>query len=161
MKSQIKMIIGLGNPGKNYENTYHNAGFSFLDYLNRAPGTWHLASGKILKSDQFMNESGAFVKKALEKRGVKPENLLVVHDDSDIELGKYKLAFDRGAAGHHGIESIVKTLGTQKFWRLRIGIRNPKNKKGAEDFVLRKMGSGEKDVIRLVFEKVIGSLIDK
>ena len=116
---KFKLIIGLGNPSTGsgrvpdkYENTYHNVGHLFVDFL-----------GKGTKSDVFMNQSGKFVKEALKKHKIKPENLLVVHDDSDIELGCYKLSFGRNSAGHRGVQNIIDQLKTKNFWRLRIGIR--------------------------------------
>src|SRR3989344_4086907 len=121
-KPIFKLIIGLGNPDSKYKNTYHNVGHLFIEYLNNYPLT---PNPYTLKSDVYMKESGKFVKKAMKKDGIKPEALLVAHDDSDIEIGNYKLSFDRGPAGHHGIESIINALGTKKFWRLRIGIRPP------------------------------------
>ncbi len=148
MSFSPKLIIGLGNPDKKYENTYHNVGHLFVDYL----------AGEALKSDEFMNESGKYVAKAVKKFGVKPEELLVVHDDSDIEIGKYKLTPPgHGSAGHHGIESIEQHLKTNNFWRLRIGIR-PKQKEGEErmkalDFVLKKISLENKKILETVFEE--------
>ena len=117
---KIKLVIGLGNPDSRYENTYHNVGFLFVDGLRKSN---ELPKSQILKSDAYMNLSGSFVARELKKRGLKPDELLVVHDDSDINLDKYKFSFGRGAAGHHGIESVIKALGTKNFWRLRLGIR--------------------------------------
>ena len=79
-KQEIKLVIGLGNPDKKYDQTYHNVGHMMIDEL-----------GKGIKSDVFMNQSGRFTKEAMKKKNFKPENLLVIHDDSDIYLGKYKL----------------------------------------------------------------------
>lgn len=142
---KIKMIIGLGNPDKKYEDTYHNVGFLFIDYL-----------GKGIKSDVYMNESGKFVSKELKKSGAKPDELLVVHDDSDLTVGNYKLQFGRGAAGHHGVESIQTTIKTNDFWRLRIGIRpiNEETRQKAEKFVLKKISVEDKKILERVFENV-------
>lgn len=139
-----KLIIGLGNPGKKYENTYHNVGFLAIDYLaenhpiSNFPACADLPArnaqagasagrqfpiSKLLKSNVYMNESGRFVKEALKKYGIKPETLLIIHDDSDIYLGDYKISCGRGAAGHHGVENIINSLKTQDFCRVRIGIR--------------------------------------
>src|SRR3989344_6040734 len=161
MEIKPTIIIGLGNPGKEYQNTYHNAGFLFTDYLNT-----HQISDiqcQILKSDVYMNESGKFVSKALKKSGAKPEGILIVHDDSDIELGKYKIAFARGSAGHNGVESIIKSLKTKKFWRLRIGIRpirvvSSKKKvvrKKAIEFVLKTISKKDRGILEKVFEKAV------
>ena len=108
-----------------------------------------------------MNESGNFVKKEIKKRNLPPSALLVVQDDSDIAIGAYKLSFDRGAAGHKGVASIVKALGTEKFWRLRIGIR-PKNAKArakAGEFVLKKISAGDKKELAAVFEETTQVLL--
>lgn len=149
----IKLIIGLGNPGKEYENTYHNAGFLFIDYLN--------GDRRIFKSDVFMNESGKFVAQTMRRHGVKPPELLIAHDDSDIPIGSYKLSFGRGAAGHHGVESIQLALKTKDFWRLRIGIR-PKADLSAESasrrrkagkFVLKKITLPNRHELERTFDK--------
>src|SRR3989344_7401948 len=120
----INLIIGLGNPNPEYANTYHNVGHLFIDHLLKIENL----KLKIIKSEVYMNESGRFVAQALKKHNVKPEQLLIVHDDSDLQLGTYKLQFGRGAAGHHGIENVIKVLKTKNFWRLRIGIRPPQEK---------------------------------
>jgi len=135
-KADIKLVIGLGNPGKDYEKTYHNVGFLFVDSETKKSGSkWGKAktfeyckiNGKTFtKTSVFMNESGKAVAEATKYFRLKPKQILVVHDDADIKLGKYKLQFDRSSAGHKGVESIIHTLKTQKFWRLRIGIGNTK-----------------------------------
>ena len=170
-----KLLIGLATPGKEYENTYHNAGFLFIDYLTKnlpvsnfsakggsASGGQFLIS-ELLKSDVYMNESGAFVKKVLKRRNAKPEELLIVHDDSDLTLGSWKFDFDRGSAGHNGVTSVINALGTKKFFRLRIGIR-PKTsertpRKKAGEFVLKKIGSQDKKILGRVFEEVCEKLV--
>lgn len=148
-----KLIIGLGNPEKKYENTYHNVGHLFVDYL----------AGEALKSDEYMNESGKYVAKMVKKFGVKPEELLIVHDDSDIEIGNYKITPPgHGAAGHHGVESIQQHLKTNDFSRLRIGIR-PKQAEGearmkALDFVLKKISPADKKLLEKAFEEARAEL---
>lgn len=157
INSKFKLIIGLGNPGEEYKNTYHNVGFLFVDYLNRCQ-----VSGvrcQILKSNVYMNQSGNFVRLALKKYKTKPEELLIVHDDSDIELGKYKISFGRGSAGHHGVESIIKSLGTKNFWRLRIGIRKAglpaeAYRAKAGKFVLKKITPADRITLEQVFKAV-------
>lgn len=148
--SKIKLIIGLGNPDKQYENTYHNVGHLFVDKLT--------TDDKRLttKSDVYMNESGKFVAKAAKKTSAKPEEILIAHDDSDLEIGKYKIDFGRGAAGHHGIESIQQHLKTNDFWRVRIGIRpaNEEVRQKAEEFVLKKISAANMTTLKKVFEEV-------
>ncbi|OHB18048.1 MAG: hypothetical protein A2749_02245 [Parcubacteria group bacterium RIFCSPHIGHO2_01_FULL_45_26] len=149
----IKLIIGLGNPDKKYENTYHNVGILFIDYLREKHPEIHEIL-HIIKSEHFMNNSGSFVIKSMKRYNVNPEKLLIVHDDSDLVIGKFKLDFGRGAAGHHGIESIQQHLKTNDFWRLRIGIRPTDDKIErikAGDFVLKKISAKNKAIIERVF----------
>ncbi|MEE8131931.1 MAG: aminoacyl-tRNA hydrolase [Candidatus Paceibacterota bacterium] len=157
MKIKIKLIIGLGNPGSQYTLTYHNVGFLAVDYLTK-----NLINSKlvIIKPKTFMNKSGKAVAEAKKRFKVKSEEILIIHDDSDIELGKYKFSFGRGSAGHKGIESIIKALKTKNFWRLRIGIRSKKvglsaeaRRAKAEDFVLKKIT--KKDL--LIFNEVFSN----
>jgi PTH1 family peptidyl-tRNA hydrolase len=150
---RFKIIAGLGNPGKDYEKTYHNAGFLALEHLSGSEknswrkvgsGWQYLKIGEkiFLRPLTFMNNSGGAVKNALAYFKVSPENLLLVHDDSDLPLGAFKLAFGRGAAGHKGVESVQKALGTKNLWRLRLGIRKKAGIK-AETFVLKKMPAAD------------------
>lgn len=151
-----KAIIGLGNPGSQYINTYHNVGQQMIDYLidkNIIPENIILA-----KNAGFMNESGNSAVKILKKIGGNPENLLVIQDDSDIPLGEYKLSIDRNSAGHKGIEDIIIKIGSKNFWRLRIGIR-PKDESGkALDFVLKKINKTNQEILEKVFEKALETL---
>ncbi len=147
--NKIKLIIGLGNPDPKYENTYHNVGRLFIDF-------W----GKGVKSEVFMNKSGEFVKEQVKKNKIKPENLLIVHDDSDIELGFYKLSFGRNSAGHRGVQNIIDQLKTKNFWRLRIGIRphsalqasRSKPRPTADELVLKSISPANKKRLEEVFK---------
>ncbi len=158
----VKLIIGLGNPDKEYENTYHNVGFLAVDYLTKSPpiSNFQFPISKLIKSEVFMNQSGDFVKYAVKKNGVKPEEILIIHDDADIELGKYKLSFGRGSAGHRGVESIIASLGTKNFWRLRIGIRRKhpqtarQTRKSAGDFVLKKITKTDWEIFKKIFSEI-------
>lgn len=164
---EFKAILGLGNTGSKYKNTYHNVGQLMADALlnnNALPENVILA-----KNEGFMNESGNSALKLLKKIGGQPEKLLVIHDDSDIELGKYKLSIDRSSAGHKGIEDIINKIGSKKFWRLRIGIR-PKEKEGnppsqgfgrvkALDFVLKKISKENKEILEKVFEEALSKFL--
>lgn len=149
----FKLIVGLGNPGKDYKKTYHNAGFLALEYFTRsAEKNWKMGADnwKYLKAGEkifvrpltFMNNSGEAVKSVLAYFKAPPADLLVVHDDSDLPLGRFKLSFGQGSAGHKGVESIQKALRTKNFWRLRLGIR-PASLLGrrakAGEFVLKKI----------------------
>src|SRR3989338_8205235 len=124
-----KLLFGIGNPGKEYEGTRHNVGWMFAEYENGET------------SDVFVNNSGVAVKKLKSKYKAKNEEIVIAHDDLDIEFGKIKIAFDRSSAGHKGVQSIMDVLKTQKFWRVRIGIANSKLKGARKagkvsDFVL-------------------------
>ena len=143
---KFKLIVGLGNPDPKYENTYHNVGHLFIDFL-----------GKGIKSETYMNKSGEFVKELVKKNKVKPEQLLIVHDDSDIGLGKYKFSFGRSSAGHKGVQNIIDQLKTQKFWRLRIGIRPAREKvrAKADELVLRQITPAYKKKLGETFKEII------
>jgi len=154
----IKVIIGLGNPGDEYTDTYHNAGYLFIDYLEANSS---LPKQKLIKSESFMNESGSYVAELIKRWKIaKPEETLVVHDDSDLLLGKYKFSFGSGSAGHKGVESIIKTLGTKDFWRLRIGIRRPEAgiRQKAEKIVLKKISAKDNEILEETFAKILPRL---
>ncbi len=185
VKPRFKLIIGLGNPSKEYEKTFHNVGSLFADFLNEKTGRQWEKSKKfeyfkndkviVIKSSVFMNESGKAVLEAVKYfsagNAVKPEQILIIHDDADIELGKYKLQFNRSSAGHKGVESVIHALKTQKFWRLRIGIsgsktgllaklrsrtlRQTQRKIKAGDLVLKKISNEDLKKINSVFEQII------
>ena len=151
---KIKLVIGLGNPDPQYEKTYHNVGHSMVDYLQRQ----ETRDKKQIKTEVFMNKSGLFVKEALKKEGVKPEQLLVIHDDSDIELGRFKVSFGRNSAGHKGVQNIINQLKTKDFWRLRIGIRPPKNKEKADELVLKNIPPAKMEILKKVFKEAFTRL---
>ena len=176
-KPHPKLILSLGNPGKKYESTYHNAGHLFIDYLFKKD---HLIDStlskptpnllcykskdqRICQSLTFMNASGLALKDALKIHKFKPEEILVIQDDSDIAIGSYKLSINKNSAGHKGIDSIIKTLGSKNFWRLRIGIRPSKEKTRvkAETFVLKKIGPANKKILYSMFAGVIEKVIEK
>lgn len=118
------LIVGLGNPGIKYANNRHNVGHLFVNYIvNELKGS-RANELKIVKTDCFMNLSGIFVKKIIEKFKMKNEKLIIVHDDLDIPFGKFHLQFSSGPLLHNGLESIEQHLKTKDFWRLRIGVDN-------------------------------------
>ena len=136
----MKIIVGLGNPGKEYEASRHNIGFRITDYINKEyGGSFSLdkksdseisevkIDGKkvlLAKPQEFVNNSGEVIKKLIENFKLKIENLVIVHDDLDIPFGKTKIFFGRSSAGHKGVESIIRALKTDKFHRLRVGTFN-------------------------------------
>ncbi|MFH0890633.1 MAG: aminoacyl-tRNA hydrolase [Candidatus Liptonbacteria bacterium] len=168
MKGTKIVLAGLGTPGKEYDKTYHNVGRMFLDFLpgrtawqrpGRRPFEYRRAENFILvRPLLYMNESGRAVASALNYFKTEPERLLVAQDESDLVLGTYKISKNRGAAGHRGILSILKELGTPDFTRIRIGIHGKSGKAGG--FVLNKMSTGDLEKLHLVFGDIL-KLIEK
>ncbi len=151
----MKLVVGLGNPGKKYQLTRHNAGFIAIDhFVAQHSGVWkkepsffsetctlQLGPEKIIfaKPQTYMNGSGQAVQAILNFYKIKTSNLLVIHDEKDFVLGSYKIQHDRSAAGHQGVQSIIDHLNTKTFTRVRIGI-GPKNLSitSIETYVLEK-----------------------
>ena len=144
------LIVGLGNPGEKYKLTRHNIGFRTIDELE----SLNFKGVVLVKPKTFMNLSGKAVKKEIENYKLKIENLIVIHDDIDLPLGKIRISKNRGAAGHKGVESIIKELKTKNFIRFRIGIC-PKNgkPKNPENFVLQKFNKEEEKIVKEVIKK--------
>ncbi|MCL0056733.1 aminoacyl-tRNA hydrolase [Dehalococcoidia bacterium] len=183
------LIVGLGNPGKKYEKTRHNIGFRAVDEIaanfqfsifnfqsifNAKISKGIFKNQKIIlaKPQTFMNNSGISVKKIIRNWKLEIGNLVVVHDDIDLPLGKIRISKNRGAAGHKGVQSIIKELGTKNFYRVRIGIcpqtgspsqvlqnkiwgSKPKN---VEKFVLQKFTKDEEKILKQVIKKITKSI---
>lgn len=145
------LIIGLGNPGQDYENTRHNAGFMVVDALAQGAGAnyWKSECGALTakgvladtdvvfaKPQSFMNTSGGPVKQLCNAYGVEPDQVIVVHDDLDIEPAHIRVKCGGGSAGHNGLKSITEKLGTPDYFRVRVGIGRPPGCMEAYDFVL-------------------------
>ena len=159
------LIAGLGNPGREYERTRHNAGWMVLEELaRRHGGSWRSKfSGSLsevrlgdlrlalLKPETYMNESGRSVGGAARFFKVEPESLLVVHDDVDLEAGRLQARAGGGLAGHNGLRSLARDLGTQDFLRLRIGVGRPGrgDPRSVSDWVLSPFDPAE-DVEALI-----------
>jgi len=155
-KIKIKLIVGLGNPGKEFENTRHNTGFIFIDKLSKQLKT---ADFKYEKSQAFMNKSGDAVLALSKFYKIKPENILVVHDDIDILWSNFKFSFGRSSAGHKGVESIIKALKTKNFWRLRVGIQPAiKKRTPADKIILKKFTPAEFKTLNQTIKKAIAEL---
>lgn len=149
----ISLIVGLGNPGDQYLKTRHNAGFWLLDLLAKNyQGIWktekkffaetaqisinHLPI-RLLKPQTFMNASGRSVASIAHFYNIDPESILVVHDELDLPEGDIKLKKGGGHGGHNGLRDIISALGTREFYRLRIGIDRPQDRKLVIDYVLK------------------------
>jgi PTH1 family peptidyl-tRNA hydrolase len=175
----MKAIIGLGNPGKEYENTRHNVGFMIVDRLREqwnfsdfslnkkfdAEISEGLRGGKkilLAKPQTFMNLSGTSVRKILDFYKLSPDDIVVIQDELDLPIGTHKVATDSSSAGHNGIKDIIKHLGTQRFKRLRVGIATPQQDasclRGAHDFVLGSFSREEEETLRDLLPSLIGEI---
>ncbi len=144
------LIVGLGNPGKKFQKTRHNLGFRVIDELK----SLNLKNVTLAKPKTFMNLSGKAVKSLMTKYKVPPLNLWVIHDDIDLPLGKIRISKGRGAAGHKGVESIIRELKTKNFIRFRIGIQPKEFKpKNVEKFVLQKFNKDEEELVKEAIKK--------
>jgi PTH1 family peptidyl-tRNA hydrolase len=167
------VIVGLGNPGNEYENTRHNAGRMAVEHFGKKNGIdeWRVdkkAVATVAKADDatlvlpdtYMNKSGSAVARYV--KSVKAaEKLIVVYDDLDLPIGKVKLSFDRGSGGHKGIESITRAVKTKKFVRVRVGvsphtpsgkIRKPSGEDEVVKFILAKFKPAEIDVLKKLWK---------
>ena len=152
MTQSMKLIIGLGNPGTKYEKTRHNIGFMVLDVLIKNE-QFDSKKVKLIKPQTFMNNSGQEVKKITDYYKIKPEDIIVIHDDIDLPLGKIKIQQNRSSAGHKGVQSIIDSLGTKDFTRMRIGIRPEELIQETEKFVIQKFTQEEQDIINETIKK--------
>ena len=183
----MKLIVGLGNPDPEYQDTRHNIGFMFLDYLAKkiSANDFELdkklnalmSKSKIDKTPvvlakplSYVNKSGEVVKKLATSYKLQATSLIVVHDDLDIEFGSFKNSFDKNSGGHKGIESIIKSLKTKKFHRLRIGIAvralqkarqqsDTKRDEFIKDFVLSKFSSKDRETIKKMFSEIYARVL--
>ena len=172
----LKLIVGLGNPGLQYEKTRHNVGFLFLDHLlsgkscqwgNESRFESLLAnclfgSSKMmmLKPQAFMNKSGVAVGKVARYYKIGPEEILVVHDDLDFEEGVVKIKKGGGHAGHNGLRDIIAHLGSKDFYRLRMGIGRPAAGREVTDYVLSKPSAAGFVRLNEAFH-LVGSYMDR
>jgi PTH1 family peptidyl-tRNA hydrolase len=159
----LKIIVGLGNPGAEYERTRHNAGFWLVDELARKLGTSLAMESKfagevakagelrLVKPSTFMNLSGRSVAALARFYAIEPDEILVVHDELDLKPGEAKMKLGGGVAGHNGLKDIRAQLGTPDFWRLRLGIGHPRDSELTEqqvvDYVLKPPRSEEQGAI--------------
>jgi len=157
------IIIGLGNPGKKYENNRHNVGKMFVDYISQKSKVKSQKFNlklKTFKTDCFMNESGKFIKKLTNNQPPSINHLIIVHDDLDIPLGKFRIDFGKGPRLHKGLKSIEQTLKTKDFWRIRIGVDN-RRKTGwveGEAYVLQNFLPEEREILE---KEVFGKIVER
>ncbi|MBX3686913.1 MAG: aminoacyl-tRNA hydrolase [Rhodocyclaceae bacterium] len=166
-----KLIVGLGNPGPEYSETRHNAGFWFCERLAREWGLgfnresrFHglVASSRtegvqLLMPQTFMNRSGQAVGALARFYRIQPAEILVVHDELDIPPGQLRLKFGGGAGGHNGLKDITAHCGTPDYWRLRIGIGHPGDRNEVVNFVLKPPRREEQDLIDESIDRAVGA----
>ncbi len=187
----MKLVVGLGNPGKEYEKTRHNIGFRVLEEMagdfkfekkfppkadpDRSVGVMlnfkfnkkfnsEIAESKIgkdkiifVKPQTFMNNSGEAVLAIAKFYKIKPKDIVIAHDEMDLIFGKIKLSFGSRSAGHNGVQSIIDSLGTNEFYRIRVGIGPCPEQISAEKFVLQKFSTTEEKEMK----KIISEAIEK
>ena len=170
----IKLIVGLGNPGQQYQKNRHNVGFLFLDQLaDDCAASWvseakfhglvascMLSGNKVvlLKPQTFMNRSGLSVGAIARYYKIKIEEVLVVHDELDVVAGACKLKKEGGHAGHNGLRDIIANLSGNGFYRLRMGVGRPTTKQKVADFVLSNPSKAEGVLIDQAFSNAFGQL---
>ncbi|MCH1626935.1 aminoacyl-tRNA hydrolase [Ferdinandcohnia quinoae] len=164
----MKLIVGLGNPGRQYEETRHNVGFKAIDRLsdklnipvdkskfNGIYGQGMIMGEKvlILKPLTYMNLSGESLRPLMDYYDINVEDILVVYDELDLPVGKIRLREKGSAGGHNGMKSIIHHLGTQEFKRIRIGVDRPKNGMNIADYVLGRFSAEEVNEVRDSIER--------
>ncbi|MBP7786353.1 MAG: aminoacyl-tRNA hydrolase [Longilinea sp.] len=169
----VYLLVGLGNPGREYRDSRHNVGFMAIDRiasawdvrLSRAQSKAILGNGvrlgkKVIlaKPQTYMNLSGESVSALVNFYKIPKERLLVFHDDLDLPLGSIRLRPTGGSAGQKGIGSIIQKLGSQDFPRVRIGIGRPPGRMDPADYVLQSFGKDEEAVVRIVLDQVLESV---
>ncbi|MBK7023670.1 MAG: aminoacyl-tRNA hydrolase [Sulfuritalea sp.] len=171
MQAAPRLIVGLGNPGSDYAETRHNAGFWFCERLAHELGAsfaresryhGHVARARVggqdiwlLMPQTFMNRSGQAVQALSHFYRIEPAAMLVVHDELDIPPGQMRLKFGGGLGGHNGLKDITAHLGTQDYWRLRIGIGHPGDRDEVVDYVLKPPRREEREEIDAALERAL------
>lgn len=174
----VRLIVGLGNPGAEYERTWHNLGWLALDALREAEdyrytewtedaravalvASGALPSGRLMlaKPQTMMNDSGRAVAALMSAHHLRPEDLWLVHDEIDLPLGKLRLSRNTSAAGHRGVQSVFDALGTSAITRFRIGIATPeRGARSAEDYVLQQIPETARASVQTALERVVAAI---
>ena len=166
----MKLIVGLGNPGKEYEKNRHNIGFLAVDYLIKEFNASKISSkfkGELFKTNDylflkpltFMNLSGESVRLVKDFYKIDNENIIVIHDDIDLNLGALKFKRGGGSGGHNGLKSIDKHIGND-YWRIRIGVGRPERKEEVVKYVLSNFSEEELNCIEKNFENIKKAIED-
>lgn len=174
----MKLVVGLGNPGEEYQESRHNTGWIMLDFICGKKTEWKPANGtkllyfkdavggkptEFIKPTTFMNNSGVAVLHVKEKHKLKLQDIVVIYDDIDLPIGKIKISYDRSSGGHNGLESIIKKLKSREFVRIRVGIspatpsgkiKKPKGEPAMLKFLLGKFKESELAELKIISKKV-------
>lgn len=174
----MKLVVGLGNPGEEYENTRHNTGWIVLDFMLGKKADWqgskntkllfykNSISGKpveYIKPTTFMNNSGIAVAHVKDKHKLNLKDIVVIYDDIDLPLGKIKISFNRSSGGHNGLESVIKKLKSKEFVRIRVGVspetpsgklRKPKGEQAVLKFLMGEFKKPELDELKKISKKI-------
>lgn len=170
----MKLIVGLGNPGKEYENTRHNIGFNLLDVIAKEKGI-SFDSEKfnanyaeinidgerviLIKPLSYMNLSGIVVRKYMDYFKINRDDMLIIQDDLDMVLGKIKFVYNSSSGGHNGIKNIEEQISTREYVRLKIGISNDKDI-DTKDYVLSKFSKNDLEILDNTYSKLINLVED-
>ncbi|MCP4063114.1 MAG: aminoacyl-tRNA hydrolase [Gammaproteobacteria bacterium] len=176
MAQDIVMVVGLGNPGADYENTRHNAGALFVEALARTAGQtlrpekkyhglyariqWQGLDLHLLNPTTFMNRSGLAIKALADFFKIQPQQILIAHDELDLPPGTAKLKKGGGHGGHNGLRDAIAHLGTNDFQRLRIGIGHPGDSRRVTGYVLGRLGKQETEELNAVIDEIMRVLPD-
>jgi aminoacyl-tRNA hydrolase len=169
LQSRLPVVTGLGNPGRRYNRTAHNAGYLIVDHIADTYGAvWRkIPEGQIsdvtlnqtrirlFKSAANMNNCGPLIKDFLAITGIGADQCMIIHDDIDLELGQVRLKRDGGDAGHNGVRSVISALGTDAVYRLRIGVRRSGSKDSARESALSRFTSAEAALLAPVLRQAV------
>lgn len=170
VEKETFLIVGLGNPGREYRLNRHNIGFRAVERLSKAwqiplehvrskafvgIGQWNNHRIILAKPQTFMNLSGQAVSSLFRFYKIQPEKLLVIFDDLDLPLGTLRLRADGGSAGHKGMTSIIQQLGSGDFPRLRLGIGRPSGRMPVEEYVLQNFNSAEEELLPTLLDQAV------
>lgn len=170
----MKLIVGLGNPGREYEYTRHNVGYMAVDEIAKflnvefnkekfhgryTEATYNGNKVILLKPEKYMNLSGEVIRDYMSYFKIDIEDLLIIYDDLDTQVGNYRLRYQGGSGGHNGIKDIEKHIGTKNYNRIKIGISNNKNL-DTKDYVLGKFSPAEKEEINEVLQDIVAIFRD-
>ena len=170
----MKLMVGLGNPGKKYKKNRHNVGFRIVKKLGEILGEGNFVLEKrweaevmkmsdltLVKPMTFMNASGRAVRKIKDYFKIDLDDVWIVHDDLDIALGEYKIQKSKGPKIHNGLKSVEESLGEDGFWRVRVGVdgRGGKRRESGEEYVLKDFGKKEEEMVTKMIDEIVEELL--